>query len=302
MVYERNETLTFITCSPFSPYAPLTPFWRLEYFRGSTIIMKTTLKTFAILLASTATMTAAPAHAQTAGLLAGWSGEASASGARTTGNTDTTDLGLALNLQKESDKWRHTFYGSADFGEADDVQNKKRFTLGYQIDRDLTDRLYAWGNVDWFSDDFGAYENGTFLGTGLGYKLVEPTPLGWDVEAGIGYRSQSPQLLDVPGDVTQAEFDALDLAGDFDKQNEFALRGASKITYDFNDNVSLYNNSEAIYTKSDTYLWNEIGITANLMGNLAARASYRIDHHTDVLPGVEKTDTITRVGVVYSIN
>ena len=105
----------------------------------------------------------------------------------------------------------------------------------------------------------------------------------------------------MPDDVTQVEFDALQLAGDFERTNELALRGASNITYDFNEAVSLYNNTEVIYSKSDTYLWNEVGITANLMGNLAARASYRVDHHTDVLPGVEKTDTITRVGVVYTI-
>ncbi len=263
--------------------------------------MKLTTKTLAGLLATSSMMVASPAFAQSSGMLAGWSGEASLAGSKTTGNTDTTDIGLGLNLAKEADKWRHKFYATADRGEANDERNKQRYTLGYQLDRDLTDRLYVYGNGDYYSDDFGAYENGYFLGTGLGYKLFEPTPLGWDLEAGLGYRSQSPQEPVVPGAVTQAEFDALQLAGDFDRQNELALRGASQITYDFNDNVSLYNNSEVIHSKSDTYLWNEVGVTANLMGNLAARASYRIDHHTDVLPGVEKTDTISRVGVVYTI-
>ncbi len=254
-------------------------------------------------LSATALMAASPAMAQSSsGILSGWSGEASLTGSKTTGNTDTTDVGLALNLQKESDKWRHTFNASADFGEADDVRNKQRFTLGYQIDRDLSDRLYVYGNADWFLDDFGAFDTGYFLGTGLGYKLVEPTPLGWDVEAGVGYRSQSPRELDVPSEITQADFDMRDLAGDFDTQNELALRGASKLTYDFNDSVSLYNNSEVIWSESDTYLWNEIGITANLSGNLAARASYRIDHHTDVIAPTENTDTITRFGIVYTMN
>ena len=88
---------------------------------------------------------------------------------------------------------------------------------------------------------------------------------------------------------------------DPDRDNEFALRGASKITYDFNDNVSFYNNSEVIWSSSDTYLWNEFGLTAQLTETLAARASIRLDHHTDVLPGVENTDSITRFGIVYQI-
>ena len=254
-------------------------------------------------LASTALMTATSALAQDLDPTNnGWSGEASLTGSQTTGNTDTTDVGLAFNIQKETDLWRHTARGSADFGRANGENNKERYTLGYQLDRDITDRLYVFGNADWFSDDFGAFENGYFVGGGLGYKLVQPAPWGWDVEGGAGFRSQQ-----AGGGVPSAD-DLLNLTPDEllditdpDRDNEFALRGASKITYDFNDNVSFYNNSEVIWSSSDTYLWNEFGLTAQLTETLAARASIRLDHHTDVLPGVENTDSITRFGIVYQI-
>jgi len=246
--------------------------------------------------------TTALGFATTASAQDGWSGEASLAGSKTTGNTETTDLGLALNLQKETDVWRHTVRGSADFGRVSGVNNKERFTLGYQIDRDINDRMYVFGNGDWYKDDFGAFKDGYYLGAGLGYKLVLPAPLGWDVEAGLGYRSQNPQIPGVSDSFTQADLDLADLNGDFDRTNELAARGASKLKYDFNDSVSLYNNSEILYSSSDTYVWNEIGVTANLMGNLAARASYRVDHHSDVPTGTENTDTITRFGVVYTIN
>ncbi len=219
-----------------------------------------------------------------AGVTDGWSGEVALTGSQTTGNTDTTDVGLALNLVKSGDVWRHKFKASADYGRASGVDNKQRFVLGYQIDRDITDRLYGYANADYFQDDFGAFETGYFVGGGLGYKLVLPEPLKWDVEAGLGYRNQETQS---PLSVTT---------------NELAFRGASNIDYIFNENVSFYNNSEILSSSSDTYLWNETGITAQLMGNLAARASFRVDHHTDVPVGTEKTDTITRVGVVYTLN
>jgi len=249
-------------------------------------------------LASTALMTATSALAQDADLTSGWSGEASLTGSQTTGNTDTTDVGLAFNIQKETDLWRHTARGSADFGRANGENNKERYTLGYQLDRDITDRLYVYGNADWYSDNFGAFDNGYFVGGGLGYKLVEPAPWGWDVEGGVGYRSQLPGTFGL----TAAAIATADAAGDLDRQNELALRGASKITLDFNDNVSFYNNSEVIWSSSDTYLWNEFGLTAQLTGNLAARASIRVDHHTDVIDPVENTDTVTRFGLVYAIN
>jgi len=166
----------------------------------------------------------------------------------------------------------------------------------------LTDRLYALANADYYRDEFGAFEDGYFIGAGLGYKLVQPAPLGWDIEGGVGYRSQQlASVIPTADQLVDLTADELLLLTDPDRTNEVALRGASKIAYDFNEYVSLYNNSEIIWSDSDTYLWNEFGVTANLVGNLAARASFRVDHHTDVLPGTEKTDTITRFGVVYTL-
>ncbi len=211
----------------------------------------------------------------------GWSGEASLAGGKTTGNTDTEDLSLGLKLAKEGDKWRHKFDALADFGKVSGIKTKQRFALGYQIDRDLNDRTYVYGNADYFNDDFGAFQDGYFLGAGLGYKMILPDPVGWNLEAGAGYRSQNPVIGA--------------------RTNEFALRGFSDFDYALNENVSLYNDTEIIWSESDTYIWNDIGLNAQLMGNLAARVSYRIDHHTDVPFGTEKTDTALRFGVVYTM-
>ena len=250
-------------------------------------------KPFTAALAMTALFAATPVLAQD-----GWAGEASLTGSRTTGNTETTDLGLGLRLNKDGTTWSHEFRGSADFGRVSGETNKERYTLGYQINRNINERLYVFGNGDYFRDEFGAFEDGYFLGAGVGYKVILPVPLGWDVEGGVGYRSQQPAPA---AGLTAAEVAVLEADGSLDRQNELALRGASKLIYDFNDSVSLYNNSEVIWSSSDTYLWNEIGLTAKLWENLSARASYRVDHHTDVLPGTEKTDTITRFGLVYTV-
>lgn len=218
-----------------------------------------------------------------AAALDGWSGEASATGSNTTGNTETTDVGLAIKLAKEAGDWRHKFKAAADYGKVSGAKNKSRFALGYQIDRDINDRLYVFGNGDYYKDDFGAYEDGYYIGTGLGYKVILPDPVGWNLEGGVGYRSQSVRTIP---SVTETGI---------------AVRGFSDFDFKFNDNVSLYNDTEILWSEADTHIWNETGITAQLMGNLAARASFRIDNHSDVPAGFEKTDTITRVGVVYTI-
>lgn len=236
-----------------------------------------------ILLASAIALAfSAPAFAQS-GLLGGWTGEASLTGSKTTGNTDTQDLGLGLKLNKAGDKWRHKFNALADFGEVDGATNKERYSFGYQIDRDVSEKLYVYGNADYFKDEFGAFRDGYFLGTGLGYKMIVPDPIGWNLEGGLGYRSQREQLPST------------------DKSNELAVRGFSDFDYALNEAVSLFNDTEIIWSESDTYIWNEVGITANLAGNLAARASFRVDNHSDVPVGTKKTDTITRFGIVYTM-
>lgn len=223
-------------------------------------------------------------------LTEGWSGEAGIAASSTSGNTETTDINGTLNLAKEAGVWRNKFNASIDYGKNAGTKNKSRWAMGYQLDRDLNDRTYIYGNASYFQDEFGAYKNSTFLGAGVGYKLVLPDPLQWDIEGGIGYKQDKLRLA--PGTAGGAA--SL-------KQDGVALRAASNIDYKLNEMVSLYNDSEILWSEADTYLWNDAGITAQLMGNLAARASFRLDHHTDVAPGFEKTDTALRFGVVYTM-
>lgn len=224
-----------------------------------------------------------PAVKNRFGLIDGWKGEASASGSKTTGNTQTEDVGLGLKLANTEGRWKHKFKGSFDYGRNRGFKNKQRLRTSYQLDRQIDEKLYTFANADYFFDDFGAFAEGYYFGGGVGYKIILPEPVGWDLELGGGYRYQNPQGSNRP------------------IRRELGLRSASNFDWEVNDKVSLYNNSELTYSKSDTYIWNEVGITSKLLGNFAARASYRVDHHSTVPAGREKTDTITRVGVVYTL-
>ena len=245
----------------------------------------------------------APAQAQFGNLNDGWSGEGSLSGSVTTGNTDTTDIGLGLKLQKEDGPWRHKFNALWDRGSVSGVATRRRIDLGYQLDRDINDRLYVYGNGDYYSDDFGAFQDGWFIGGGAGYRVILPEPVKWDIEGGAGFRSQQEQdspALDAAGDPV------LDVDGNITftdglTEDEFALRGFSDFDYQFNESVSFYNDTEVLWASSDTYLWNEAGITAKLSENLSARVSYRVDHHTNPPAGSVGTDTTTRFGIVYGL-
>ncbi len=242
---------------------------------------------------------ALPASASAQSWTAGWAGEASLTGSRTTGNTNTSDIGLGLKLRNEDGLWRHKFKARFDYGRASGSTNKQRIGLGYQLDRDIGDRVYLFANADYFEDDFGPFRENWFLGTGVGYDVLigefsgegEPaTGRRWKVQGGTGYRSQTA----AHGNVLPAGVDSLTNTG-------LALSAASDFDWTLNAAVSLYNDTELLSFSTDTYVWNEVGLTATLFGDLAARASFRVDHHTDVPLGREKTDTISRVGIVYTM-
>jgi putative salt-induced outer membrane protein len=55
-----------------------------------------------------------------------------------------------------------------------------------------------------------------------------------------------------------------------------------------------------VETGSDnTYLQNDIGLEVSINSTLALRLGYQVRHNSDVLPGTEKTDTLTTIGLIY---
>jgi putative salt-induced outer membrane protein len=232
-------------------------------------------------------LSAATAQAQ---FTEGLTGEISANGAVTTGNTETTNIGFASKLETATKEWRHSVKASAHYGRANGNTNKSRYALGYQLDRDLNDRLYFFGNADYFSHDFGAFKQGHYLGAGFGYQVWEDDPTRLKLEAGIGYRSQKARLKANDPSGLSSRTDA-----------ELAGRIVSDFDHDFNDHVSFRNDTELLYSSSDTFIANEAGVKSKIWENISLLASFRVENHSRVPEGRKKTDTISRLGVVYTM-
>ncbi len=220
----------------------------------------------------------------------GWGGEVGLSGARTTGNNDTTNVGLTFKLNNRGSDWRHNLAGTADYGSNQGNTNKRRYRLGYKIGRDLAPRTYGFANADYYSEDFGAFKHGYYIGGGAGYSVLVDGPSQWRVEAGAGFRSQKARLK--PNDPS----------GLSSRLEEFAsARLFSDFEHKFHETVTLTNDTELFYSDVDTFFINEIGVNSHLFGALALRASFRIEAHTDVPEGREEVDTISRIGIVYKM-
>lgn len=249
-------------------------------------------------------LTVASAHGQTAD---GWFGEGSFSAGNTTGNTETTDLGLGLKLGKEQGVWKYGVEALADYGELEDVEARNRWLLSGTVDRYINDRLFGFGNASYEVDEFSGYESRAFIGGGLGYKVLDGAKATWDVRGGPGFKID--EVRGIPCSAGDPAGASVQCAGVADPDaflfeeatSEESLSGilASNYAYAFNDNVTFTNDTDVLAAEVSTQISNVTALTAKLSDALSARVSFDVRHDTEPPIGFEDTDTATKVAIVY---
>lgn len=244
------------------------------------------MKTKMVIAAGMLLSAAGIASAQTAS----WEGEGSLSAGVTTGNTDTRDFGLGLKLKRDSGVWRTAVEALADYGEIDGAEAKNRVFLAGQLDRELGERLYAFGRGSYEADEFSGFDSRIFLGGGLGYHILQGDRATWAIEGGPGIKIDEVKAQVLPGPVV--------IPGE--TVESFSAVGASKFAYVVNDNVKFSNDTSVLYAEESTQITNSTALTATLTGALSARVSFDIRHDTTPPIGFEDTDTATRLSLVYA--
>lgn len=218
----------------------------------------------------------------------GWTGEGSFGAGFTTGNTETTDASLGLKLAREVGGWRPSVEAFADYGDTDGAETRNRVFLAGQLDRDFSERTYAFGRLSHERDEFSGFESRSFVGGGLGYRLLIGEQTSWAIEGGPGLKIDEVRTVTAP------------VLAPGDTEQSFSVIGASKFAHAFNDNVKLTNDTNMLYAETSTQIGNSLAITAGLTGALSARFSFDVRYDTEPPFGFEQTDTITRVSLVYA--
>ncbi|MEO0549601.1 MAG: DUF481 domain-containing protein [Pseudomonadota bacterium] len=215
----------------------------------------------------------------------GWTGEGSLSAGVTTGNTETTDLGLGVDVGRDFGVWAVGAKASADYGETDGAETKNRIFLGGNVDRQINDKLFGFGQASYEKDEFSGFESRAYLGGGLGYEIFSSDQLGWVVRGGPGLKLDEVLNPDT---------------GEVDTEESLGASAESNFNYTFNDNVGFTNDTTVLYAETSTQISNIAALTASLTDTLSARISFEVRHDTDPVEGFEATDTISRVSLVYA--
>ena len=209
-----------------------------------------------------------------------WTAKGDVGAALATGNSENQAASANLDVKYERDRWQHGAGFSGNYGSDGDETTAQRWELRGQTQYALTERAYAFGAARYEDDRFSQYDYQASLAGGLGYKIIDTERTKFWVQGGPGFRRAEVR------DTGETE-DGMIFRGDVGFEHQ--LTDTTKVVDKF-----------LVETGSDnTYLQNDLGLEVTITGALGLRVGYQVRHNTDVLPGIEKTDTLTTIGLLY---
>jgi len=214
-----------------------------------------------------------------AGFFDNWKGEGQAGAFLTTGNSETSGVTVGLALTKEGLRWRFKFRALADYQRDNGETSRNQILVGFEPNYKFDERLFAFGLAQYERDRFQGFTARETLGGGLGYRLIATDRVTFDVKAGPTWRHT--EFVNALSD------DTID-----------ALIGAN-LAWQISDTFKLTEDASAYLGSGNSSLMSLTALDAKLGGAFSARLSYQINYESDPPLGFGKTDTQSRVTLVY---
>jgi len=219
------------------------------------------------------------AEIRNAGIFDNWTGQGELGAFNSTGNAENTGVTAAVELTKDGINWRHILRGRADYQRANGVTTREQFLAGYEANLKLNDRLFAFAAALYERDRFQGFSARYAVSGGLGYDVIVEEDMTLSVQAGPAWRRT--ELVD--GTSTS------DIAGnaslDFDWQ--------------ISDTIAFTQDASAFIQSGSSTFISDTGLQAAISNDLSVRLSYTVEHDTDPPLGAVKTDTLSRITVIY---
>lgn len=219
------------------------------------------------------------------GRAVGYTGSLALQTSATSGNTDTSSIGVGANMGYYDGTNGYDVEFSYQRSENEGTVDEDSLLYEAQYSRDLGPSYYGFAKLQGTIDntDFGGFDTSdNYLGLGLGYHVVQTSSVQWDVQAGLGYR-----VADLDG------------ISDF---NEPALSMSSAYYNQFSDTVAFSMDTDIVGSESDVVVFNDLGVNVSMTDTLALRTSLVTEYHTEPAAGRDDTDNKFGVSLVYNFN
>jgi len=222
-----------------------------------------------------------------------WFGKAELSFLSTSGNTDTTSIGGALELNYNPKPWLFTLKGTALHAATDGITTAETFVASAKASRDLTEHLDVFAGGGWLRNRFSGINNLWNFDVGAGFKLLNTDMHLLRVEAGVGYTSEQDIVLGII-----APYD-----------NYANVRAGLGYKFQFTKTAAFTNDFSYLMDLSDTSNWfitDKAAIAVAISKIFSLQASWTLLYRNEPplkSPGpppstFSKTDTATAVGLL----
>lgn len=210
----------------------------------------------------------------------------------TTGNTETASYKGKVSVKHDAENWANQYLFDSlfkedkitnDDGSTSTEKTAEKYFLSAQGDYKLNEKhsaLFIYGSYE--DDRFSGYEYQSSIAAGYSDQLFGNEAQYFNYNIGPGY--------------TFNESD------DGIEDESAMVRLAIAYEYKFSDHAKFNQDmsTELVFEDgSNSRSKSESAVSANLMGNLSLKVSYSVTHNSEVSDGVENTDTVTSMAVVY---
>ncbi|MFA6114979.1 MAG: DUF481 domain-containing protein [Sphingomonas sp.] len=215
-----------------------------------------------------------------AGVFDLWHGRAELGGYLTTGNTQDTGLSGAIDLSRETLRWRHKIHLAADYKKSAGVVSREHYLAGYEPNFKFSPRGYVYGAAQFESDRFLGYTDRYSASLGAGYSAIKQPGVTLDLELGPAYRDTS--------------------FTDRTRESSVAARGSLDFDWKLTRTISVSQDASAYVQHYNSTVSSTTALNAKLIGPLAARFSYVVQYESMPPMGRVGTDTTSRASLAYS--
>lgn len=208
-----------------------------------------------------------------------WTGQGELGGFVTTGNSDTKGVSAGLALSREAVHWRLNLRANADYQRSNGVTSNEQFSAAIEPNYKFNERFYAYGLGQWDRDRPQGIDTRYLVSGGLGYRAIATDTLTVDVKAGPAWRRTN-----FTSSATSSALTGL---------------ASTNVLWKLSPTMTLSEAASYLWQSHSATLFSLSAIDAKISGALSARLSYQVRHETDPPTGVEKTDTLSRMTLVY---
>lgn len=213
-----------------------------------------------------------------------WKGSLGLAWVATSGNTDTSSIGLDFGLESRPRPWGFKFAARGNRADDQGVLTAENYLASARAVRALGERWEVFGGLSWAKDQFAGFDSQSVVSAGGTYKALEGERhlLTFDIGLAYTWEDRVPPEADV------------DFAGGLFGLNwEWKLGSNSKLT----ERLVYHPNFD---DSADWRLSSVTAIEAAVNDWLALRFGYDIRYRNQPIGDADSTDTTSTASVVFN--